>query len=469
MKNSIILILLAGLATVHCSSDESSSSTSSYTTKNLPSKFAVSTPKSLKSSSSTTSTKVSANITDESTVVDSYAYDELQNLLKQKDAKEKQIKIEFMLIDALIEKIKGQASPVFGAKDSQKITFTAEMKKAIEELEADLVASTEGAPGGAPGGDTSASSGVPAAGTEMPAPAFCYKTGLTENGYNFELKFAFDETTTAITDCNSTAFTTTYQWNEAKTLIRITDSFTETLPDGSKFSGNSVFNFDASKSLMTFKDTFKDSLGEFSQVVAMTPCSSDSAKIAIDCVKFEGKYGNKMTFNGQTQEFTFNMEGVADDNGGAVKSTMTMKMGATFQKDTYDEIFTSAGKVIARRANGGAWEGQDGSSISYFTEAASGVDTGQKKITVTWGADAPADSVAFQFVLVKSGGSASNPEDVIGEGSVYNSGGVTTEVFYFGPEDATVISSAKVFSVDGFDSAGAPTFTQKSNATVSQG
>jgi len=417
---SILLVLSLLLAFAACGDDEKGDST--YTTSNLPSRYAVDIPKTLKGGSTTpTAPKRVKGLAPQS-----MALQQIKNDVSQFEMMQKQVPMQFVLVDAvmptLLQRI-GDKTEVSASDLTMTITQTLlDRIKAImgDELYNEM-----------------ANMGMPPVGMEFPLGPITYKKSPNETPYQHMIVMEM----TNETGSDKTAI----RWSTDKTKVSIGY---HTVFSGSESSQLCTFDSEKNTSFMSFKFD--------NMTITMAFEQTDKAKRGVKI-----KSTSKWTMEGTTT--IYETVGVADDNGGYLEmfsTTGTDKWG-------YRESFNGTGEQTgyAWSTDGGTtWNGMDSFSgdNTYYSEDTTSFAIAEIKVVVN---GLPTGS-EYDFFIVPSG-TTTIDESTTMFGSGHFDGvsmaNDTSWVMYWGTEND--VANAIVFKAE-FNGADM-TFSQINGASIS--
>ena len=359
-KNSIFVAIVLSLAVIFAGgcfggSDSKKKTTDTadptYTNQNLPTDFQVTIPKSLKSSGAKKKTlkdSLSAKMTRVTSGESSSGYAQLKQMVSDMELFAGEIKIQFMFIDAFWSLVAPSLTATGGSvsEGAYSIAFTQEMANTMISYETD---------GLDPAVDQAYIDMITAGynsmvGMEFPCPALTIALDPSDtdnDGYNFSVTYSFGNTVAKKvrnvglkSDLSTSSDSTVIKWNTAKTLVSITYTYDMSDPTFGTFSGSSKFVYDSSTKKLTYKgsDEFFGIQSTYSFTFEETG-SANGIKIAA------GYTFKDSTYPTSGYRYSYDIEGIADDNGGYILATMKFDDAVTFDTIYYKELFDGSGNL----------------------------------------------------------------------------------------------------------------------------
>lgn len=356
-----------------------------YQNANLPTGFTVDLPKSLKSDVET----------DQSQGLGSIGYQQLYRLragsttppgykmltssIKTLRSAAKNLDIQFMLMDAFYEKAVNATNPSDIPPNSFSIVISAEMAQRMIETSVDGIKETD------PAYNDIVAEMKAMIGKETPCPAMKYQKDdhdIDQDGYHTTITYydfdslggdsgdgavgvcdgACENDGSAGNTSDSLESTSVIKWNTEKTRVSFSTAYNiesaGSCPEGSEdcsttgsFINSDKFVYDKAAGRMSYKNTQTSStppqMSSLSLVFEETELNNGvkiSLKTSQDLVEIKGLW---------------NMEGVADDNGGYIIESMTDSSGDTVW---YKELFDGKGQLLGAMVSedGTNWSDQSG-------------------------------------------------------------------------------------------------------------
>lgn len=520
----MLLALLLAFAVANCGAEAESAADggdsgddATYENSNLPSKYRVSIPSSLSSSSSSAkiidrrhgkSAKRNVDGGDEQ----AFGYYYLKDTIRMMMDRSSELEMEIMMIDAAIPGIReyiAANNPADGKvpEGAIEITFTQQMYNKMEEffsememfMEEDMGGFDDGSGGGDfpdgggefntmddPSMDMDPSAFLPEVGSKMPNPPLRYVEEDVD-GYNYLVEYlpmemdGPDGGDAFGGEEINFEFSTKIRWNDARDQIKIAtrskDEFSFFDPGTGQevtesFEFNTSFEFLPTadgKGTMRYSDTSKDSFGESRYAATLSECGAD------DCVEVNMTFTFTPKDPTMGEKFSDKTFGKADDFGGFIETEFIDPMGKQYIREYFDGDGTLTGLQFKE---GGVWSNAPG--FEDFS------DEGNEYAGDLLGADGDMDFENFEgievieaqvngltvsgefpfYVIVLGDADPANPENHVGV--VFPADVSNTELIvdYWGPKDK--MGQAKVY-LEGFnESTGELSYTVQSGATISQ-
>lgn len=273
--------------------DETNDTT--VTTKNVPSKFSVDPPQSLRGVGS-----VSGSQTGEER---SYAYEEIKQTVSDLEGETAITSVNFVVIDEVVDGLAVQADPY----EATSVTLDESVVDRIQRILEDSF------------GPGDASFFDELVGQEVQIGTFYYRS---PEGDKYDV--AFEATITFPDGFQSNL---SYFWSEDKRRVRAKESFDD---EFGAFSVTYVYDDDAGKSTVQYQ--FDDDFGTGKDKFTLEEKSGDENNGVY--VTFVSEFTESV--DGSESTFTYDASGFADDNGGFLEAKIEDPFGSFRFKEGFD-------------------------------------------------------------------------------------------------------------------------------------
>lgn len=441
-----------------------------YTYKALPEKFSIVMPKSLISvqpaAKSLKTSKATAG------TQPSYGYMMLKKMVNEFESEICYNEINFMLIDAGFENILSHLS---GNKaelpeNAYKVTWTQEMSNKEKELFQKL---------------NMPLTGLTPVGEQIPSPRLTYikdDTDSDNDGYHHTMTFYFNDSQE-----NSIY---TMKWNKLRNKLLVSETYTCTIQVQDP---NNPQNINTVKYEGTYKCIYDNTDGKAKMSILSSDKSSDNMyNYAFSFSETGSNNGVILSLSTQanygTNRYISEIEGIADDNGGYVKTLVNGPLNdystnpPTVKEQTlhYRESFDGTGAITGAQysSDGTAWNNMPDypqyNSTSYETTYTA-INTAQSSIKITISGFTAVEGT--DYIILPAGTPTANPATIeaknelcskaIGYATLIknNTGNNEWLTEFWGTE--AQVSGAVVFSVT-YNSANEISYSHVQGATISK-